>query len=371
MMDLSELIKEKIKAEGPISFQEFMEICLYYPGLGYYTSAQNHVGTDGDFYTSATLTPAFGITIARQIEEMWRHLGGETFTIVEYGGNSGCLCHDILSALQHNQDMYKGLHYRIIEKNPVPPHQQKNKFTAKVTYHSSINEFVIDQGCILSNELLDNFPVHKVIMEEELKEIFIDYQNSFVEVVRPASQALKAYFCDLAVQLPKGFLAEVNLQVIPWIREVANAMNKGYVLTIDYGYPSEELYKPQRCSGTLLSYYKHAVSDNLYHHIGEQDITAHVNFSALSRWGSKNGLTDCGFTDQCHFLLSLGVQEVIQTMFSGENDLIQAAKKASLLNYILLMDMGTKFKVLIQEKGGCNKNLLGLRIPYPKGHLNH
>lgn len=368
-MDLSDLIIEKIRDVGPISFREFMEMCLYYPELGYYTSSQNHIGTEGDFYTSATLTPAFGITIARQIEEMWQQLGGETFTIVEYGGNTGSLCHDILLGLRHNEQLYDRLRYRIIERSPITAYKKQNRFSENVTYHSSINEFDIDQGCILSNELLDNFSVHRVIMEEELKEVFIDYQDGFIEITRPARPELKEYFGELGVQLPKGFHTEINLQAIPWLVEVAKAMNRGYVLTIDYGYPSEELYRPQRRDGTILSYYKHAVSDNLYNHIGEQDITSHVNFSALSRWGHKNGLTDCGFTDQCHFLLSLGVQDVVRDLVSQENNLIMAAKKASFLNYILLMDMGTKFKVLIQKKGDCTKDLSGLRLPYPKGTL--
>jgi SAM-dependent MidA family methyltransferase len=365
-MDLSELIIQKIKRSGPISFREFMEICLYYPGLGYYTSTHDRIGTDGDFYTSATFTPAFGMTIARQIEEMWRHLGGEIFTIVEYGAGTGILCRDILSALKRNRQMYEQLQYRIIERSPVRETKEKNDLPEKVTFHSSIDEFTIDRGCILSNELLDNFSVHKVVMEDELKEVFIDYQDGFIETVRSAGRELNDYLLEIGIELPKGFQAEINLQVITWIGEVANAMNKGYVLTIDYGYPSKELYKQQRSSGTLLGYYRHSVTDNLYTHIGQQDITSHVNFSALSHWGIKNGLSDCGFTDQCHFLLSLGVQDVVKKIASREDNLISAARKASMLNHILLREMGSKFKVLIQEKGGCNKDLSGLKITCPE-----
>ncbi|WP_018629090.1 class I SAM-dependent methyltransferase [Niabella aurantiaca] len=358
-MELSEQIIQKIKREGPIRFQEFMECCLYDPGQGYYASSKDHIGVGGDYYTCATLTPAFGATIARQLEEMWRHLDAGTFTIVEYGAGDGTLCRDILSALRHNKPMYEHLQYCIIEKGepgglPV--------LDEKVSWHQSIGEIAPIQGCVLSNELLDNFPVHQVWMEAELMELFIGFRNGFVETWRPAAQGLKDYFSELGIELPRGFRTEINLQAVGWIAEVANAIDKGYVLTIDYGYPSEELYKSCRSSGTLLGYYRHAVTDALYDHIGQQDMTAHVNFSALNHWGNKNGLNTCGFTDQCHFLLSLDVPEVIREMLSGEKDVARAAQKASLLRYLLLADMGIKCKVLIQEKGGCSKTLSGLSI---------
>lgn len=366
-MELSAFVIEKIRSTGPISFQEFMEICLYHPDLGYYTSGQSHLGIDGDFYTSATLTPAFGMTLAKQIEEMWHHLGGEIFTIVEYGGGTGSLCHDILSQLKHNKPLYDQLHYRIVERSPLKELGEKEAFPEKVSWHRSINEFpAAPQGCVLSNELLDNFSVHRVIMQEELMEVFIDYQNGFIETLRPAKPELREYLDEIGVELPMGFQTEINLQAIAWIREAAQAIDRGYLLTIDYGYPAKELYKPSRSAGTLLSYYKHMITDDFFSHIGQQDITSHVNFSALSHWGGKNGWTDCGFTDQCHFLLSLGVQKAIIEVASQERDLVTAAKKVSWLNHILLMDLGSKLKVLIQEKGNCSKDLSGLHIAYPQ-----
>lgn len=342
-----------------------MEMCLYYPGLGYYTAAQDRIGTNGDFYTSVTLTPAFGISIAKQIEEMWHHLGEGVFTIVEYGGGGGDLCRAILSALKNNKELYEQLQYRIIEKCGIKDRDNNRRLHEKVTWHHCIDEFTMTKGCILSNELLDNFPVHQVVMEDELMEVFVDFQNGFVETTRPAGQPLIDYFLELNIELPKGFRAEISLRVISWIQELANAMKQGYLITIDYGYTLAEFYKPHRSRGTLLAYYQHSVSDDLYNHIGQQDITAHVNFSALSHWGRKNGLTDCGFTDQCHFLLSLGAPDIIKRIMEEKADVVTAARKAALLNYTLLMDMGYKFKVLIQEKGGCNKDLCGLSVLRP------
>jgi SAM-dependent MidA family methyltransferase len=154
------------------------------------------------------------------------------------------------------------------------------------------------------------------------------------------------------------------LQAIEWIREVTTALNRGYIITIDYGNRSPELYKSCKSQGTLLCYHKHSVNDLVYDNIGEQDITAHVNFSALSHWGSKYGLSECGFTDQCHFFLALGFQECVHKMMSEEKNIIMAAKKAAMLNHILLLDMGTKFKVLIQKKNAPQKQLSGLSLPF-------
>ena len=360
-MDLSEIIIEKIRNQGPISFQQFMEMCLYYPDLGYYTSNRNQIGKEGDFYTSACLTPVFGAMIGRQLEEMWHLLGEEVpFTIVEYGAGTGILCQDILSSLQSNKKMYDQVRYCIIEKSPAMQAIERNRLHQHVYWYNSIEELSGFNGCVLSNELIDNFSVHEVLMEKELMEVFVDYHDGFVEVLRPATQDLKDYISEQGVELPEGFRTEINLQAINWIGEVAGALNRGYVMTIDYGYPASELYKESRSEGTLMCYHKHTVNNSVYENIGRQDITSHVNFSALSHWGSKSGLSDCGFTDQCHFLLALGFKEYLNQAMSYENDIALAAKKASVISHTLLMDMGRKFKVLIQEKGICEKRLAGL-----------
>jgi SAM-dependent MidA family methyltransferase len=361
-MELSGIIIQKIKKEGPLCFREFMEMCLYYPDLGYYTSNRNKIGGDGDFYTSACLTPVFGTLIARQLEEMWHLMGEAAFTIVEYGAGTGSLCHDILEHLKTNTKMYDGLRYCIIEKSPAMRTIEQKHLHEKVYWYDRIEEVGRINGCILSNELVDNFSVHQVVMEKELMEVFVDYQDGFTEILRPAKEALNRYLEELNITLPVNFRTEINLQAIGWIKDVAGALNKGYVMTIDYGHRSAELYKPCRSQGTILCYHNHSVNGSVYDNIGTQDITSHVNFSALSDWGSKNGLSECGFTDQCHFLLALGFKECIDRALSHEKDIITAARKASILGHTLLVDMGNKFKVLIQEKGRCEKRLSGLRF---------
>jgi SAM-dependent MidA family methyltransferase len=359
---MKEIIVKKIRDEGPISFHDFMELCLYYPDLGYYTSAGNKIGTAGDYYTSPTLGPLFGSLLGKQLEEMWRVLGEKPFTIVEYGAGPGQLCQDILEYARHNEKFYEQLQYCIIEKSAAMREQEKMHLHEKVSWHDSIEELAGISGCILSNELLDNFPVHRVVMQEELMEVFVDYRDGFVEILRPAGQMLQNYFTELNVNLPAGYRTEINLQALDWIKEIAGALKEGYVITIDYGYTSDVLYNESRKGGTLLCYYQHRLSDDPYQHIGEQDITSHVNFSALCQWGLQSGLSCSGLTRQANFLLGLGFEGLAGDLNVVKEDLPGIAKREAFLKHTLLVDMGGKFKVLIQSKGVGTADLSGLRF---------
>jgi SAM-dependent MidA family methyltransferase len=221
-------------------------------------------------------------------------------------------------------------------------------------------------GCILSNELLDNFAIHQVVMDNELKEVFVDYNQGFKEVLMPASDKLKDYLDELHIILPKGYRTEINLEATEWIAGISRALNKGYVMTIDYGYPSSELYKEYRSTGTLLCYNNHRINDCPYQDIGKQDITAHVNFSALYYWGQKNGLDCTGFTNQAQFLLSLGLKDQLAAQIANCNGdgYSSYLKNAHIVNK-LLIEMGNKFKVLIQQKGMPQVQLRGLKLALP------
>lgn len=360
-MSLSESIIQKIHKDGPISFRDFMEMSLYYPGLGYYTSAKDKIGSQGDYYTSPVLTPIFGKMIGKQLEEMWYALGKEEFIIVEYGAGTGSLCYDILNRLKNNKELYDTLTYCIIEKSEVM-RQKEYRYIGmhekKVSWYNTIGDIPKITGCILSNEVIDNFPVHLVMMEDELMEVFIDYNNDFIELLKPASEELKNYLQEQNIILPKGYRTEINLQAIEWIKEIAAAIKKGFVLTIDYGYTSSELYRDNRSLGTLACYYRHTVNADPYNNVGEQDITTHANFSALAQWGFKNGLECCGFTNQAHFLRGLGLTDHLRKN-ENENDEADNNKKIFQM-HTLLMDMGSKFKVLIQQKGLQQPRLSGM-----------
>lgn len=359
-MSLSEIVIQKIKDEGPISFRDFMDTALYHPVFGYYTSDENKIGIQGDYYTSPVLSSLFGQLLARQIEEMWLCLGKGPFTLVEYGAGTGDLCVEIMDYFKNNSSLYAQVNYCLIEKGNIQM-RQKEGLAEKISCHRSIDEIGgAIRGCILSNELVDNFPVHKVVMKDELMEVFVDYKNGFIEVLMPADESLKNYLSEQHIFLPENYSTEINLDAIEWIKDIACRLNEGYVLTIDYGFPSEDLYDSKRNSGTLCCYRNHEVNFTPYANIGHQDITAHVNFSALSYWGKKNALDCLGFTTQAHFLRSLGLINCLRKLEMDNRD------TASLYEINqLLMDMGNKFKVLIQQKGIGRRYLTGLQFSEP------
>lgn len=361
-MLLTEIIIERIKNEGPLSFRDFMEMALYFPELGYYNSTKNKIGENGDFYTSASLSESFGAMLGRQIEEMWEILERKPFKIIEYGAGTGLLCHDILHYLKNNTELYNHLNYCIIEKSESMRNIEKKYLFKKVTWHNSIKEIPNINGCILTNEVIDNFSVHQVVMKEELKEVFVDYNNGFIEVLKPAKKELKDYLKTLKVVLPKGYRTEINLEAILWIKEVSQFLNKGYIITIDYGALSSELYRDGRSCGTLLCYNRHQKNENPYQFIGNQDITSHTNFSALERWGLKYGVNYCGMIDQTNFLRALGIKDYQNRALNNPLSQSQVKIHESYINYGLLMAMGMNFKVLIQQKGIIQNSLSGLKF---------
>ncbi len=361
-MSLSDIIIQKIRKGGPISFRDFMDMALYYPGLGYYTSGEDRIGKKGDYYTSPNLTPAFGEMLGRQLEEIWRILGEKEFTVVEMGAGMGLLSMDVLEHLEKNKKLYQDLEYCIVEKSPSMRKQHMMRLGEKVVWCNSIRELSGITGCIFSNELVDAFPVHQVVMENELMEVFVDYDGGFLELLKPASNVLKEYFSELGVVLPQGYRTEINLDAIKWIEDVASSLRKGFVITIDYGYPSLELYQDYRNRGTLMCHHKHIADEDPYLHIGEKDMTSHVNFSALDHWGARNGLKLCGFTDQAYFLIGLGLEEYLTKLREKEPE---NYLKKMLPVKTLMMEMGETFKVLIQNKGPECGVLSGLKF---EGH---
>ena len=357
-MQLSEIIIKRIQDNGPISFRDFMEWALYYPGLGYYTSGSEKIGEKGDYYTSPVLSALYGQMIGRQLEEMWEIMNKEPISIVEYGAGTGALCFDILNYLKKNTALYRHLAYYIIEKNTSVKNSSHDLLKEKVKWINDINDIGRISGCVLSNEVVDNFSVNLVTMRDELMEVFVDYKNEFVEVLKPASDELKNYLQIQNVLLPKNYRTEINLQAVEWLKQIADHLKRGYVITVDYGFNANELYSEKRNLGTLACYYKHSVTDLPYSNIGLQDITAHVNFSALRHWGERYGLELSGFCNQNYFLRSLGLADHLRKQElespNSKEGLVQLNK--------LLVEMGNKFKVLIQHKGLSIQPLRGMQF---------
>jgi SAM-dependent MidA family methyltransferase len=349
METLRQIIHNKIVNGGPISFHDFMEYALYYPGLGYYNTPLPKIGRPGDYCTCPSLSPTFGHLIARQLEEMWNILGRGAFTIIEYGAGTGCLCKSILSYLAENTpDMFAVLHYVIIEKSESMKAAQAELLPLdKVNWIDDIQYAGKISGCILSNEVVDNFAVHRVVMEQTLKEIYVTIQGDcFSEILIPAPQTIVRYFSEQNVALPAHYRTEVNLQALTWIGHVSDSLEKGFVLTIDYGYTAQDYYHERRNEGTLVCYSQHTRSAKPYEYVGTQDITTHVNFSALCHWGRKAGLEYAGFIDQCYFLRSLGIVEMLRAKEAEQGNGVQEVKRI-----YDLIQMKNKFKVLLQKKG--------------------
>ncbi|WP_072870073.1 class I SAM-dependent methyltransferase [Desulfofundulus thermosubterraneus] len=382
MSNLNPLLEKLItiiKTRGPITFKDFMQIALYYPGLGYYTGPGEKIGPRGDFYTSADVHPLFGAMLAKQFSQMWEYLGRpQNWVLVEYGAGKGLLARDILNALATSfPPAWEGVRYYIIEASLEMVRRQKELLTPfpkeKLSWVNALSE-VGDtghiNGIIFGNELVDAFPVHRVRQTASgLKEIYVNWRDGRLveEEGELSTPFLEEYFTTLGIKLAPGQAAEVNLAAREWLREVAAGLGRGFVLLIDYGMESPELYHPSRFEGTLRCYRQHRLGSDPLNNVGQQDITAHVNFSALMQWGREAGLHPAGYTTQMDFLLNLGIVEAIprsapEYVFDERTTrTVMAVKKL-----LLPEGMGGIFKVLALCKGVGQPDLLGF-AKGPKG----
>jgi SAM-dependent MidA family methyltransferase len=365
---LKEIIVRRILAVGGIPFRDFMAMALYEPELGYYASRRQQMGHAGDYVTSPETGPIFGALLGRQLREMWDLLGRPPqFRIVEAGAGSGALCRDILRwAARAAPGFAEAIHYTIVESSAVLVERQRSLLAAeglkpRVRWDDRLPPEIT--GCILSNELLDSFPVHRVVVEAGvLREIYVNWNGErFVEELRPPSTpAIEAYFQDIGLLPAEGCRAEVNLDSVRWMREAAAALKRGYLLTIDYGYEAAELYAPWRRDGTLVCFYRHNPSADPYARIGRQDITAHVDFTSLRRAGEDSGLTTLALVSQSDFLINLGIADAVQPPAAGETDLEEYyAKRRAVMELIDPSKLG-RLRVLVQSRGVETRHLSGL-----------
>lgn len=351
-----------------------MEMALYHPETGYYTRDITKIGKAGDFYTSSHLHSIFGAMLGRQMEEMRNFLGGkEIFHIAEMGAGMGYLAKDMLEYLSKRGTLNQ-FSYTIVEMNPFLKKSQQallQDFTSIIKWVSTISELPPVKGCFLSNELLDAFPVRLVEMDEELNEIYIFLNdNEFAEKRLPCTESIFEYFREFSIDLTpmKPYRTEVNLKIKDWLKQINEKLQEGFILTIDYGYPAVEYYCEERNRGTLLCYYQHKIIEDPYINIGEQDITAHVNFSSADKWGSEMGLKTIGFCPQGTYLISLGIDEVITELYGESPDSFDLAKIKGL---IFPEGMGESHKVLIQYKGKESPILRGFSLRNQKKRLRY
>lgn len=368
---LSRLIARRIGESGPIPFARFMEMALYEPGLGYYTSPGRKVGADGDFYTSSNVHALFGRMIGRELAAMWRAMGepGE-FTACEVGAGGGRLACDILDGIRGEEPrLYDLLTYRFVEREPTlrevqlatcSPHAGHLAWSTPEEFASGRLQI---RGCILSNELIDSFPVHRVEMGDDgLKELYVAVEGDrFVDRWDdPSDPRIPLHFARLGIWPPAGSRAEVNLAAVEWIGAAARNLARGFVLTVDYGFEARELYGVGRANGTLLCYHRHQTVDDPYARVGEQDITSHVDFTTLKRAGEEAGLENVWYGEQYRFLLGCGMMEELLRLESTPMSETERLRTTLALKKLILPEggMGDTFKVLIQSKGVASPSLL-------------
>lgn len=352
--ELGEILKERIRKQGRITFADFMETALYYPELGYYTSSRERVGAGDDFFTSPATHPVFAALISIQLEQMWHLLGCPAdFTVVEMGAGKGLLAQDILGYLPRlSPRLAETMKYITTERDKVSVIKGNAETPPKnIT------------GCFLSNELLDALPAHRIMAQDgRIKEIYVTVRNyNFVEVIDdPSTPRLEEQLSQEGIALPEGYRTEVNLNIAPWMEQVAASLKKGFVITIDYGYAAEELYAPARNRGTLMTYYRHNCGSDPYIRIGTQDITTHVDFTAAILAGERRGLDLVALTGQRQFLLNLGIDAFLKALAEkGLSYQEYLANRYSMLELVREEGMGN-FKVLIQSKGIATAPLYGI-----------
>ena len=367
---LKQIILAKIQANSDkrITFAEFMALALYHPDYGYYSSGQVAIGAEGDFFTASSLGPDFGELLAEQLAEMWLILDyPKPFQVVEMGAGLGDLAIDILNYWQSNYpDLLQNVEYSIIEESPSLMSTQQEKLQSWrekginlswKNWSDLANHSVT--GVFFSNELIDAFPVHHVIWQDNrLQEIYVgENQGELIEIIAEISTPeLLNYFEKFHIKInesdyPDGYRTEVNLQALDWLNRIAQKLNKGYLLTIDYGYSAEKYYHPQRSKGTLQCYYQHRHHSDPFVNLGLQDITTHVNFTALENQGKSIGLETLGFTNQGLFLMSLGLGDRLVELSTGKFSVAEIFKRRDALHQLIDPTGLGKFGVLLQAKG--------------------
>jgi SAM-dependent MidA family methyltransferase len=343
-------IKELIAEKGQITFAEFMDIALYKEGQGYYQK-ENPFGQQGSFYTSVNASESFGRTLAKSFVYVVEACGLDK-RFCEMGAGSGMLANDILNYLKNNErEFYDTLEYFIIEKSEHlikrqqeligKEHPEKVKW---ITFEE-LNGF---NGLFYSNELVDAFPVHRVIrVKEGLKELYVKDIDGKLQFFPDefSTPMLQDFLDNLNLKVTETQIVDINLDLVRWIEAMAEKLDKAVMVTIDYGFEAPALYQSYRRDGTVTCYYRHTQNNDFFDRIGYQDITAFVDFTSLSLYGSRKGLEPMAFMPQWLYLVQSGILDEVNAC---ETDLQKSSVKA------LIMPeggFGTNFQMFMQGKG--------------------
>ncbi|HEY1582493.1 MAG TPA: SAM-dependent methyltransferase [Chthoniobacterales bacterium] len=310
-------IRDGIRRRGAVPFSWFMEQALYHPEHGYYSSGRCAIGRRGDYFTSVSVGPLFGRLMAGQFAEIWETLERPNeFVIVEQGAHHGEFATDVLEALrEQHPDFFAIVRYRIVEPFAILRKRQEGvlrAFAERVEWTASLEAMEPFCGVHFSNELVDALPVHLLVAvgegaENRWHERLVERTScGFTFVDRPVSNdRLRARLTRIPAAPLAGYETEINLAALDWITILAGKLQRGVVLTADYGLPRHEFYAPSRRSGTLQCYGEHRVLPSLLERVGQSDLTTHVEWTSLAEQAEESGLQLAGFTDQHHFLTGL------------------------------------------------------------------
>jgi len=366
---LARALGERIGASGPIPFAEYMRECLYHPEFGYYSKPEAR--RFADFYTSVDVHPIFGRLLARQFAEMWDMLGRpHEFYAVEAGAGTGRLAGQILDfAARKLPEFYGALQYVSAEQSQARREWHRENVRTHLEDGRTISAaelpLGIPAGCVFSNELLDALPVHRILVQRRnLGEIYINSnEDAFTEEPGLLTSAdIELYFEEQHITLREGQQAEVNLEACQWIQDVGRRLDRGFVMTVDYGHEAAELYNERHMRGTLLAYSEHRASEDFFVSPGEQDLTAHVNFTALDVWGRRAGLSRTGCVSQMAFLVALGRANEFADLYDEDSGEVERIRARLLLKSLINPEgMGETFQVFIQHKGLAQPHLTGLQ----------
>jgi len=347
----------EIRRDGPITFATFMERALYDPEHGYYTRARSPWGRGGDYLTAPQVHSAVGAAIARLAAETDEVLGHPApFTLIEAGSGDGQLMADVCDALAARYpDLYGRTRMWSIERSPVSRERQSRSLehhAERIGWAESISEIPASEvrGGVFSNELLDALPVHRVVaLADGVQEVFVGAENGrFTEPAGALStHRLAEYLNSNGIDLRAGQIAEISLAAGDWMEAVADKLSAGFVLTIDYGARTEVLYGPDRQRGSLVCQRQYQLSADPFQHVGEQDISAHVDFGNLRRRGLERGLDPLGLESLQIFLLGFGVAE--GSMIHPDDP--EATRRHLALRHLLFSEIGEAHRVLLQVTG--------------------
>ncbi|MDM8565734.1 SAM-dependent methyltransferase [Candidatus Halobeggiatoa sp. HSG11] len=340
------------QAGGIIPFNEFMRLALYAPGLGYYSAGMRKFGTDGDFVTAPEISPLFAQCIARQCQQVLTNF--DAGVILELGAGSGIMAVDILKTLQELNSLPK--RYFILEVSADLQQQQREMLQTKAPQFLPLVEWLHElpteplQGIILANEVLDAMPVQKFhIKQDDITEFNITHDSDSFVWHEQTTTDTALQEAVTALDLPDDYISEINLALPAWLQSIADILAEGMILLIDYGFPSNEFYHPQRNQGTLMCHYRHHSHIDPLILVGLQDITAHVDFTTVAEAASLAELQVAGYTNQANFLLGCGLADILFSLNPDDKqNYLPHAQQAKTL--ILPSEMGELFKVMALTK---------------------